>query len=137
VALLGIVAGIAVPQVRRGSFDLWQAHQQLIGDLRQTRTDALTRGDHFVLEISDAGAYAVRRMAMVGADWVKADGEPVRSRTLPPGVVFTEGVGAEFEFDTRGLLVVAEAARVLELQDERTQHARRLTVWPSGQVMPQ
>lgn len=135
VALIGVALGIAMPRAPRGAFAMWRAHAQLIADLRQTRADALTRGDHFLFEVTGANTYAEHRMTWNGTDWVKTV-EPVRSRTLPDGVVFSAGEGATFEFNTRGLLVIPDAAESLRIQDTHTGLERQITVWPSGQVAP-
>jgi prepilin-type N-terminal cleavage/methylation domain-containing protein len=135
IAVLGVALGIAIPRAPRATFALWRGHAQLIADLRQTRADALTRGDHFVLEVTSATAYAEYRMTWNGTEWVK-NVLPERTRTLPDGVTFTAGTGAEFEFNTRGLMVLPDAAQSLGLADAHTGVERQVTVWPSGQVAP-
>jgi hypothetical protein len=74
-------------------------------------------------------------MSWNGVAWVK-NVEPKRTRTLPEGVVFSAGVGAQFEFNTRGLLVLPYAAQSLRIHDLATSLERQITVWPSGQVAP-
>jgi prepilin-type N-terminal cleavage/methylation domain-containing protein len=139
VALFGVVAGVALPNSRSDAFALWTANQMLLGDLRFTRAEALTKGDHFVFEVTGDTTYAVRRMTLNGAVWEPQD-PPIRSRTLPSGVIFTAGwsgtVGASFEFNTRGLLVLPGTAQSLRIYDDHTQLTRQITVWPSGQVAP-
>jgi prepilin-type N-terminal cleavage/methylation domain-containing protein len=134
-ALVGVVLGIATPTLPRGTYALWGAHQQLLADLRRTRADALTRGDHYRLDVTSANTYAEFRLRLVGTVWV-ADAEALLNRTLPDGISFTAGIGTTFEFNTRGLLVLPEAAASLELTDTHSEHARAVTVWPSGQVAP-
>jgi prepilin-type N-terminal cleavage/methylation domain-containing protein len=133
-SLIGIVMGIALPQFPRNAYALWTAQQQLLADLRVARADALTKGDHFRFDITGASTYLEYRMRLVGGVWV-INGPPVRSRTLPPGVTFTSGVGSHFEFNTRGLMLNPGAATTLRLTDVSS-HTRQVTVWPSGQVMP-
>jgi prepilin-type N-terminal cleavage/methylation domain-containing protein len=135
VGLVAIMLGIASPTMPRGAFALWGANQQLIADLRRTRTDALTKGDHFRLQVTSATEYVQHRLRLVGAVWVP-DVAPVRSRRLPAGVTFAAGVGTSFEFNTRGLLVIPEAAASLQLRDAHSSATRQITVWPSGQVAP-
>jgi prepilin-type N-terminal cleavage/methylation domain-containing protein len=139
VAILAIALGVAVPRAPKRSFQLFMANQQVLGDLRLTRGDALTKGDHFVLKVTSETTYEEYRMQLVGNAWV-VSGPPVRSRTLPDGVRFTAGftagVGAEFEFNTRGLLVLPGAAQSLRLYDDHTMLTKQITVWPSGQVAP-
>jgi len=133
--LIAVMLGIASPGMPRGAFALWDANQQLLADLRRTRTDALIKGDHFRLSVTSATQYACHRMRLVAGVWV-ADAVAVRSRTLPAGVTFSAGVGANLEFNTRGLLVTPEAAASLQLFDSHTSATRQITVWPSGQVAP-
>jgi hypothetical protein len=133
--LIAVMLGVASPGMPRGAFALWDANQQLLADLRRTRTDALIKGDHFRLSVTSATEYAEHRMRLVGGVWV-ADAVAVRSRTLPSGVTFSAGVGTNFEFNTRGLLVTPEAAASLQLLDSHSYATRQITVWPSGQVAP-
>ena len=134
-ALVGIIVGIASPRASRSGFNMWQAQAQIVGDLRQTRADALSGGDHFVLEVVNATTYREHRMSWNGTAWVK-NVVAKRLRTLPDGVVFSAGVGASFEFNTRGLLVLPDAAQSLRVHNAETGNERQITVWPSGQVAP-
>ena len=134
-ALFAIVAAVALPQFDNHPYALWSAQQQLLGDLRLTRSDALTKGDHFRFDVKDATSYEERRMQLVGTQWLPRD-PAVRTGTLPSGVTFTTGVGSHFEFNTRGLMLNPGAATTLTLVDSHTSHTRVVTVWPSGQVTP-
>jgi prepilin-type N-terminal cleavage/methylation domain-containing protein len=133
-SLIGIVMGIALPQFPRNAYALWTAQQQLLADLRVARADALTKGDHFRFDITTATTYLEYRMRLVGGVWT-VNGPPIRSRTLPAGVTFTAGVGSQFEFNTRGLMLNPGAATQIRMADADS-HTRVVTVWPSGQVMP-
>lgn len=133
-AIFGIVLGIAIPQMPPSAFALWGAQTQLLADLRKARADALTKGDHFRLQVDDATHYREVRMTLVGTIWTPS-GAPIVSRALPTGVTFTAGVGANFEFNTRGLMVNPSAAQTLNLADTHG-HYHDITVWPSGQVAP-
>ena len=133
-SLLGIMLAVAMPRSPHSSLTLWQANEQLLSDLRRTRADALTRGDHFVLEVVGATSYRERRMKLVGAAWLPQD-PPVRLRNLPSGITIAAGAGQSFEFNTRGLLVIPTAAGSMQLHDVHSGHTRTVTVWPSGQVM--
>jgi len=130
-AVLGIMLSIAVPRARPGQFALLNAHTQLLADLRITRADALTKGDHFRLELTGSGSYQEIRLQLVGTDWVPF--ATVRDRTLPDGITLSSTGTDQFEFDTRGLLIDSAGATLLELQDQ-SGHTRRVMVWPSGQV---
>jgi prepilin-type N-terminal cleavage/methylation domain-containing protein len=132
-AVLGVALAIAAPGAGAKRFSLWNAQAQLLADLRHTRADALTRGDHFRLVVTGPSSYEAERLQLVGTDWVPV--ATVRSRTLPSGLTLASSGVAAFEFDTRGLLVDAAGTTTLTLQDEEGQ-TRRLAVWPSGQVTP-
>ncbi len=133
-AIFGILLGIAMPRTPQGAFALWGANQQLLADLRQTRADALTHGDHFRLDVTGPNAYSEYRMTLVGNQWLPS-GPALRGRTLPSGITFTAGVGTHWEFNTRGLLVTPETAGNLVLVDAHSYATRTITVWPSGQVV--
>jgi hypothetical protein len=83
----------------------------------------------------DATSYVERRLRFVGGVWVP-DATPTRSRSLPAGITFTAGVGRQYEFNTRGLLIVPGAAETITLHNASTGHDRDITIWPSGQVSP-
>ena len=139
-AVFAVALGIAVPRGQNGAYALWMANQQLLADLRKARADALTKGDHFLFSVTAANKYSEYRMKLdpLGG-WVPQE-PPVLTRTLPNGVTFSsgfdEGVGATFEFNTRGLLVTPGDAASLALYDDHTELTRQITVWPSGQVAP-
>lgn len=137
VALLGIVAAIAVPHVPQRTYGLWSAHNMVIADLRRARADALTKGDHFRLQVTTDRTYTVARMR--DDDWNgvwEVDGSTMQSKSLPDGITFVGGDDATYEFNTRGLLVVPDGVISLELHDPETGKTRYITVWPSGQVAP-
>lgn len=139
-AVFLVALGIAVPRAQNGAFALWNAEQQVLGDLRYTRAEALTKGDHFLFRVNDDHTYAIHRMKRNAAGvWVQQD-PPIKTRLLPTGTIFTAGfaagVGANFEFNTRGLLVLPGAAQSLRIYDNHTLLTRQITVWPSGQVAP-
>jgi len=133
-AIFAVVLGIAIPQMPPSAFALWGAQTQVLADLRRTRADALTKGDHFRLQVDDATHYSEVRMTFAAGVWTP-NAAPEVSRALPSGVSFTAGVGANFEFNTRGLMVNPSAAQTLNLADTHG-HYHDITVWPSGQVAP-
>ncbi len=135
VSLMAIVMGIALPQFQRNKYALWTAQQQLLGDLRSTRADALTKGDHFRFDITGANTYLEYRMRLVAGIW-QINPPAIKSRTLPSGVQFSTGIGSHFEFNTRGLMLNPGAATQIVLTETATMHQQYVTVWPSGQVMP-
>ena len=136
VGLTGIILGMAIPNIPRGTYDLWGTQTLFLGDIRSARTLALTKGDHFRLLVTGANSYQVRRMQLMGAIWIDRVQAPVASRTLPAHVTFAAGVNNTYEFNTRGLLVNPGAVQSILLTDERSGHYRGITIWPSGQVAP-
>jgi prepilin-type N-terminal cleavage/methylation domain-containing protein len=134
-AIIGVMLAIGANKMRRRPFSLQQANQQLMSDLRATRSDALTKGDHFRLEVLTSTTYREYRLKLNNGIWTPS-GSPVRQRTLPPGITMTEGVGKNFEFNTRGLLILPGQAASITLTEQYTSKTKRLTVWPSGQVAP-
>jgi prepilin-type N-terminal cleavage/methylation domain-containing protein len=137
IAILGIVLRFGVPRLAGGSdLALFQSHEQLVADLRNTRADALISGDHFRLDVTSTNTYAEYRMSLDGGgNWQPAT-TTTRSRILPAGLTFSAGVGAQFEFNTRGLLASAANAGTVEITDGRTGFKSRVVLWPSGQVQP-
>jgi prepilin-type N-terminal cleavage/methylation domain-containing protein len=131
VGIMGLLMAIAMPRMQRNSYALWTAQQQLLADLRASRMDALTKGDHFRFDVTGTNTYVEYRMNLVGANWVV--GTTVRSRQLPAGITFG-GSGNSFEFNTRGLMLNPGAAATLTMTDSSTGHSKGITVWPSGQV---
>ena len=57
---------------------------------------------------------------------------PVRQGTLPLGAEMTTGVGGQFEYTTRGLMLAPGAATTITIEDEDSAHQRAVTVWPVG-----
>jgi prepilin-type N-terminal cleavage/methylation domain-containing protein len=138
-AIFAVVLATAVPHSQKGRFALWQANEMLLSDLRKARADALTKGDHFVFRVTGANTYGEFRMKLAGGVWA-ISGPPIFLHTLPGQVIFTAGwdagIGASFEFNTRGLLVTPGAAASLRVYDGYTMLSNQITVWPSGQVAP-
>lgn len=137
VATLAVAAAVAIPHIPNRNFGLWNGHSQVIADLRRARMDALVKGDHYRVTIDDASTYTMVRLKDDDNDglWTP-DGSTEQTRTLPDNVTFAEGIGESFEFNTRGLMVIPDAAAPLRLADSNTGKERWITVWPSGQVAP-
>ena len=136
VALLTVVFAIAMPRTPRQAYALWGVQEQLLGDLRGARGNALTKGDHFRVDITSASAYTVSRMSLNANGTWSPISPPLKTRNLPSGVTFTTGTGLFFEFNTRGLMVNPSWAATLFLYDSTHNLTRVVTVWPSGQVSP-
>lgn len=131
--LFAVMVGSALAALPRRPYAVWNAQADVVAELRRARNDALTRGDHFRMVVTGASTWETKRLSLVGGAWV-ANPTPVRTGTLPNGVEFTAGVGKQFEFTTRGLMVTPAAATTLVVQDTETFAGRSVTVYPSGQV---
>jgi prepilin-type N-terminal cleavage/methylation domain-containing protein len=134
--LIAVVFAIAIPRMPRGAYTLWTAQTQLLGDMREARASALTKGDHFRIDITGTTTYTLSRMQLdAGGNWIPRT--PVlKNVTLPPGIIFSSGTGLFFEFNTRGLMINPSWAATLFLYDNNHGLTRVVTVWPSGQVAP-
>lgn len=138
IGLLAVVAGMAIPHMPRGTYDLWTTQVQFLSDMRRARTSALTMGDHYRVVITANNHYEVRRMQLQpdNVTWLDRPGAPLISRTFGSSITFTSGVNNAYEFNTRGLLVIPTAVFTISMYDARTLKSRNITVWPSGQVSP-
>ena len=133
-ALFAIMAGTTWSSQPRNPSGVWGAQTQSISELRRVRNEALTRGEHFMLTIVDSDSWeSYRMMQDVDGDWL-IDGSAIRSGNLPDGTTFTTGVGSEFEFTTRGLMVTPDAAITILMTHSESGITKGITVWPSGQV---
>jgi prepilin-type N-terminal cleavage/methylation domain-containing protein len=137
VATLAIAAAVAIPHIPDRDYALWNSHAQLIADLRKARADALVKGDHYLITLTGTQTYEIVRLKDDdwNGTWVP-DGSTLRTRTLADHITFTSSTDEEFEFNTRGLMVIPEAAAPITIKDDRTGKERSVTVWPSGQVAP-
>jgi prepilin-type N-terminal cleavage/methylation domain-containing protein len=133
--LFAVLVGTAMAAFPRTPYAVWTAQAELVAELRRTRNDALTKGDHFRMVLTGPTTWETHRLSLVGGAWVSG-GAPIRQGTLPKGAAMTSGVGGQFEYTTRGLLVTPDAAATIVVEDEDNAHQRAVTVWPSGQVAP-
>ena len=133
--LFAVLVGTAMAAFPRTPYAVWTAQAELVAEFRRARNDALTKGDHFKVVVTGPTTYATYRMSLVGGVWVQ-NPSPVRSGTLPLGAEITTGVGGEFEYTTRGLMLAPGAATTITIEDEDSAHQRGVAVWPSGQVAP-
>ena len=133
--LLAIIVGTALAAFPRTPYAVWTAQAELVAELRRARNDALTKGDHFRVVLTSATTWETHRLNLVGGVWVPT-GAPIRQGTLPSGAAMTSGVGGQFEYTTRGLMLAPGAATTIVVEDEDSLLQRSVTVWPSGQVAP-
>jgi prepilin-type N-terminal cleavage/methylation domain-containing protein len=134
VSIAAVLLGVAIPHMSRDRNNAWTAQIQFLGDMRRTRTDSLTKGDHFQLAMTGPNSYTVYRMRFQAGGWIR--GAAVLNRTLPRNITFGT-VQGPFEFDTRGLLVTPNATTAVAMNDSYTGHTKGVQVWLSGQVTPQ
>lgn len=135
-ALIGVIMATAIPNIPRGTYDLWGTQTLFLGDIRAARTLALTKGDHYRLVVTGTTTYEVRRMQLVGGLWIDRVQPAVTTRTMPANIAFVGGLTNKYEFNTRGLLVNSDTVQSVILSDARSGRRRGVTVWPSGQVAP-
>jgi prepilin-type N-terminal cleavage/methylation domain-containing protein len=135
-ALFAVMAGTTWSALPRNPYGVWGAQTQIISEIRRVRNESLTRGEHFMLRIVDANSWESYRMEQdADGDWL-IDGSAIRSGDLPEGTSFTTGIGSEFEFTTRGLMVTPDAAITILMTHSESGITKGITVWPSGQVSP-
>jgi Tfp pilus assembly protein FimT len=134
-----IMAAIALPTLPRNRYGVWNAQATLLAELRRARNEALTKGDHFRVRIASATVWETHRMTLTGCPgactWTPG-ASPIRTGTFPGATTVTAGVGTQFEFTTRGLMINPGAATTITLSDPYTTYTRGVIVYPSGQVAP-
>ncbi len=133
--LFAVMVGSALAAFPRRPYAVWTAQADVVAELRRARNDALTRGDHFRVTVTGPSTWETTRLTLVGGVWVP-EPSPVRAGTLPTGIQFMSGIGRQFEFTTRGLMLSPGAATTLVIEDVDTSKARSVVVYPSGQVTP-
>ena len=134
-----IIAAMAMPTLPRNRYGVWNAQATLLAELRRARNEALTKGDHFRVSITSATVWATHRMTLTGCPgactWTPG-ASPIRTGTFPGQSTVTAGVGTQFEFTTRGLMINPGAATTITLKDPNSTYTRGVIVYPSGQVAP-
>jgi prepilin-type N-terminal cleavage/methylation domain-containing protein len=133
--LFVVMVGTALAAFPRRPYAVWNAQADVVAELRRARNDALTRGDHFRMVITGPSTWETRRLTLVGGVWVP-NATAERTGTLPTGIEFMTGIGKQFEFTTRGMMLTPGAATTLVIEDPESSSSRNVTVYPSGQVAP-
>ncbi len=133
--LFAVMVGSALAAFPRRPYAVWTAQADVVAELRRARNDALTRGDHFRVVVTGPSTWETYRLSLAGGVWIPA-ATPVRAGTLPSGIEFMTGIGKQFEFTTRGLMLTPGAATTLVIEDVATYTSRGVAVYPSGQVAP-
>src|SRR5262250_3291678 len=85
VSILGIIAGIAMPQIRSGRMQVGNAQRLLIANLRLARTNAISKSVHYQVTFPTATQIRVSRMNEVpaGSGVWQVDTTNQRTITLP------------------------------------------------------
>jgi hypothetical protein len=132
VALVGVLVGAALPHLDARRESINGAVSSVVGDLRFARARAITSGRHYAFELVDSRTYRVQRMRNDGTSWV-AD-SVARQVTLPEHVELTLDGPSVLEFNTRGMMISAEATPTLGLKDTKFGAGHAVLIWPSGQI---
>jgi Tfp pilus assembly protein FimT len=132
VALIGVLAGAALPHLDTRRESINAAVSSVIGDLRFARARAITSGKHYAFEIVDARTYRVQRMKTDGTSWV-AD-SVAKQVSLPEHVEVALDGASLLEFNTRGMMVSTQGTPTLALKDTKFGADHEVLVWPSGQI---
>lgn len=145
VGMSGLILGLGVLGINAKFIDLSATARNLTGEIRRARMNAVTRGAHYRVVLSES-AYRVERMQDSDGDgvWTPGTSAPVRRTDLPAGIslsVLEDGPSA-IEFDTRGMIVPQDDAPVAMVAIQLTEAngtgraggRARIEVWPSGQI---
>jgi type II secretory pathway pseudopilin PulG len=141
IALIGVMGALAIPRLNQSVLNLSSATQNLVGNIRMTRANAVSRGAHYRITLG-ATSYSIERLHLdADGNWVPDPGYPSEDWDLPSGISLnvTSGDGI-IEFDTRGLIVPPpdeDASEIEEvtIHDSQDGDNKHLEIWPSGQVL--
>lgn len=132
VTIVGVLLGTALPHIDTRRESINGAVSSVIGDLRFTRARAITSGRHYAFELVDSRTYRVERMRDAGTSW---DTDSVaREVTLPEHLELILEGATVLEFNTRGMMISADAPPTLTLNDKKFGASHALSIWPSGQI---
>lgn len=137
VSVLGLVAvllGISLSIFHQNLYDLDAARARLVADLRLARGHAIEQDVHYRFTITSVSTYEVDKLRQVVGVWVP-DSSYTQTNDLPSTAQLENLPGTVIEFDSRGMVTQARGAILLTLRDLRSNAARLVSVWPSGQVL--
>lgn len=141
IALIGVMGALAIPRLNQSVLNLSSATQNLVGNIRMARANAVSRGAHYRITFS-ANSYTIERLHLdADGNWVPAPGYSSENWDLPSGISLTISNGdGIIEFDTRGLLVPPPGEDSPEIEqvtihDSLDGDNKHLEIWPSGQVL--
>ncbi len=130
--IFGVLAAAGLPHIDTRRQDLNTSVTRTVADLRFARGRAITTGDHFAVEFDGANGYQIQRLELVAGAWVPRD--VVKTVVLPSHIEFHAGDSARVEFNTRGMVISANAPSWPTMWDTMHNHGHQISIWPSGQV---
>lgn len=135
-AMIAIVAAAAMSSFDYRRNDLNTSVRRIIADLRWARARAIVSGDHFRFHATGPHSYQLERLEERDGQWHVRS--VLRSAALPDHLSLIPAGGASLDFDSRGLIVFANAALTTPARwtvtDSRFQAERQFTLYPSGQL---
>ncbi len=142
IGLIGLMSAFALPRLNSSILNLSLAAENLAGDLRTARANALSRGARYRVTLGTT-SYSVQRLQDSDEDgvWEPDARFAPWEVVLPAGISLTVVAGdGVIEFDTRGLIArpldgSPPEIEMVRLSDNRAGDTRELQVWPSGQVL--
>jgi Tfp pilus assembly protein FimT len=132
IGILGAVAGSALPHFDSRREAINTSMRTLIGEFRTARTDAITTGRHYSLNLADSRSLRVQRHEEAADGTWPVEGTP-RAITLPGNVTWWM-VPDTVEFNTRGAMITASDPVFVYVTDSIGSRVHAFSVWPSGQV---
>ena len=140
IGLFAIIGGIAIPNLNSSSLNLTVALEQILGDVRMARADAITRGAHYRVTLSSE-SYSVERLQDDDGDGIWEPVGTAKTVDLPTGIaIVIENGDGVIEFNTRGLVTALPDGTPAEIEelvlsDTARGKNRDVEIWPSGQIM--
>lgn len=136
VAMAALVAAASVTSFDRRRMDLDLAVRQIVADVRWARARSILSGDHCQLRVTGDHTYQIEQLEEIDGAWqVKL---VFKEATLPHHLALAAGDEARVEFNTRGVVDLANNAQIAPLvwtlTDVTHSGRRSITLYPSGQI---
>lgn len=139
-AFVGLLSALPLANLNRPGLKLADALDDLASNIRLARANAISRSTHYLVTIN-SNSYSIQRLQDPDGDDVwEPDGAFAEQKfELPAGITISEGVGAQIEFTTRGLLApfsdrTPADVVTIRLSIKGGSQSEAIDVWPSGQV---
>jgi prepilin-type N-terminal cleavage/methylation domain-containing protein len=138
ISVAGLLAALALPNFNRSDLKLADAMENLIGNIRLARANAISRGARYRVTL-DSTSYAIQRLQDPDGDNVWEPDGAAQEFELPSGISISEGAGQEIEFTTRGLMAPLPDGSppvivTIRLSSPTGSESETIDIWPSGQV---